>query len=364
MKKTLSIIIALVMLLGLAIPVSATAVATFTFTPDAASYNVGDTVSVAITVKCTEEVNSIGLADFTFNTSALEFVEFDYKKARDQVSKDAQFRTLDDENRVISLGYGKGDEDAYDGSICVATFTVKAGATAGDYTISATPVVKMDSDVKESTVVPATVTVAASGHSHSYGEWTYVDATNHKKSCECGEDDIVEAHTWNSGVVTTEATTKAEGEKTYTCTVCGGTKTEVIPRVKVVLEENTDIEEVKDSYVNATAKAITVDDRTITGGNVFITSGGQIRVDDGENAKVTRDNGDETTSQGFIFGAANPSGIITVVFEFEGTAKGTDYTGKTVTKQFDFTGSEISLANFGYAIVNIPKPLVVTVKAE
>lgn len=35
-------------------------------------------------------------------------------------------------------------------------------------------------------------------------------------------------HTWNDGVVTTPATCTAAGVKTYTCTVCGATKTEAI----------------------------------------------------------------------------------------------------------------------------------------
>ena len=364
MKKTLSIIIALVMLLGLAIPVSADTVVTFTFEPEAASYNAGDDVRIAIEIASTVKANSFGLSDFTYNTDVFEFVGFDDDDEGDLIAT-IGFNTMDDDNQIATAGVISESGRKVNGTFAHVNFKVKSTAPTGSYTISAIPLVKLNTTELGSAVVPATISVtASSGHSHSYGAWTYVDATNHKKSCECGEDDIVEAHTWNSGVVTTEATTKAEGEKTYTCTVCGGTKTEVIPRVKVVLEENTDIEEVKDSYVNATAKAITVDDRTITGSNVFVTSAGQIRVDAGENAKVARDNGDETTSQGFIFGVANPSGVINVVFEFEGTAKGTDYTGKTVTRAFDFTGSEISLANFGYAIVNIPKPLVVTVKAE
>ncbi len=36
---------------------------------------------------------------------------------------------------------------------------------------------------------------------------------------------------WNSGVVTKEPTTSATGIKTYTCTVCGKTKTETIPKL-------------------------------------------------------------------------------------------------------------------------------------
>lgn len=37
-------------------------------------------------------------------------------------------------------------------------------------------------------------------------------------------------HTWDSGKVTKEATETAEGVKTYTCSVCGRTKTEAIPK--------------------------------------------------------------------------------------------------------------------------------------
>lgn len=38
-------------------------------------------------------------------------------------------------------------------------------------------------------------------------------------------------HTWNDGEVTVRATCDAEGTMTYTCTVCGGTKTEPIPAI-------------------------------------------------------------------------------------------------------------------------------------
>lgn len=37
------------------------------------------------------------------------------------------------------------------------------------------------------------------------------------------------SHVWDNGVVTTPATTTSEGVKTYTCNICGATKTEVIP---------------------------------------------------------------------------------------------------------------------------------------
>lgn len=42
---------------------------------------------------------------------------------------------------------------------------------------------------------------------------------------------VNENHTWDEGVVQTEATTTATGTKLYTCTICGATKTQEIPMV-------------------------------------------------------------------------------------------------------------------------------------
>lgn len=39
-------------------------------------------------------------------------------------------------------------------------------------------------------------------------------------------------HSYDDGVVTTEPTEQAEGEKTYTCTICGATKTEIIEKLE------------------------------------------------------------------------------------------------------------------------------------
>ena len=57
------------------------------------------------------------------------------------------------------------------------------------------------------------------------------------KCKKCGE--VIEVvvldavgHNWDNGKVTKEATKTAEGIKTYTCTVCGKTKTQSIPKKK------------------------------------------------------------------------------------------------------------------------------------
>ncbi len=65
-------------------------------------------------------------------------------------------------------------------------------------------------------------------HEHSYGAWSSNGEANHKRTCGCGETET-EAHTWNVGVVTKATTETETGVKTYTCTVCGEIKTEIIP---------------------------------------------------------------------------------------------------------------------------------------
>jgi DNA-directed RNA polymerase subunit RPC12/RpoP len=64
---------------------------------------------------------------------------------------------------------------------------------------------------------------------HAYGEWEKNDASQHKASCSCGHV-IYEAHDWDEGMVTREATHTVYGEKTYTCAVCGQTKTDRIEK--------------------------------------------------------------------------------------------------------------------------------------
>lgn len=69
------------------------------------------------------------------------------------------------------------------------------------------------------------------GPDHSYGSWTNADSTKHKHTCTvCGNEETAD-HTWNSGSVTKQPTCKDEGEKTYTCIICGGTKVDPVPKL-------------------------------------------------------------------------------------------------------------------------------------
>lgn len=92
-------------------------------------------------------------------------------------------------------------------------------------------------------------TIPATGHQHT--------ELRDKKTATCGEDGysgdlyckdcgqliskgaVVKAtgHSWDSGKVTEAATCKKEGTKTYTCSICGDTKTEAIPKKEHSFDE-------------------------------------------------------------------------------------------------------------------------------
>ena len=76
-------------------------------------------------------------------------------------------------------------------------------------------------------------------HKHSYGTEWKSDNSNHWHECSCGEKSGTAAHTWDSGTVTVQPTTDREGEKTFTCTVCGRTRTETLDKLPPSHTENS-----------------------------------------------------------------------------------------------------------------------------
>ena len=68
-------------------------------------------------------------------------------------------------------------------------------------------------------------------HTHTCDSYTVLDDKKHTCICtECGEE-LTEYHMWDDGEVITEATTEHMGQIRYTCTACGGTKSQVIDKL-------------------------------------------------------------------------------------------------------------------------------------
>ena len=67
---------------------------------------------------------------------------------------------------------------------------------------------------------------------HVAAEGYELNTDAHWQTCDvCGFVLNKAEHSWDSGAITTPATTEKEGVKTYTCTVCKATKTEAVPKV-------------------------------------------------------------------------------------------------------------------------------------
>ena len=90
------------------------------------------------------------------------------------------------------------------------------GELSEDYTVESTDIVFGDKILEIRYI-----------HECTFDEYVSDGADTHTATCECGETDTAD-HTWDDGVVTKEAAVDVAGETTYTCTVCGETKTEAI----------------------------------------------------------------------------------------------------------------------------------------
>ena len=130
---------------------------------------------------------------------------------------------------VVAAGSGTTIDNVANsapGAAVTGSGTVKSVASDTDVTVETkntevkntgrSEITVTDAKGKETTVKPGTSTTVNKGTTSSGGGGgSYTPPAQH-------------THTWNDGVVTTPATCTESGVKTYTCTVCGETKTEAI----------------------------------------------------------------------------------------------------------------------------------------
>ena len=102
---------------------------------------------------------------------------------------------------------------------------------------------KMFSDSDGKNEISKPIEIKAKGHTEVVDKAVPATCTEtgltEGKHCSVCDEVLVKqntvqttGHKWDSGKVTKKATEKAEGIKTYTCTVCKATKTEAIPKLK------------------------------------------------------------------------------------------------------------------------------------
>lgn len=215
MKKITIVMICLLLMAAITMSVLAEGTLNASLTPEKTTVNRGD--SILVTLALTEEVTcKSGSVRISIDSSVFE---------RSGNAWLLTGTTMADPNGDAVFSFSQAT--AISGDIYQFTLTAKSSAAFADSQVSAALTLRDANGTESKVTVTATVTVACV---HSFGDWTQVDGTNHKRTCSVCKEAETAAHNWGEGEVTAEATCQAQGSITYTCADCGATKTESVPK--------------------------------------------------------------------------------------------------------------------------------------
>lgn len=187
MKKTLSILLVAI-LIATSLVTVAFAAGTASVYGNAKTVHAGEEVTISFSIS--QATFSVYEMQVSYDSSVLTLVSLD----------NGSFSGLFQSNIANGkVAFAAGGNITGSGVLFTAKFRVAADAAPGTY-----PVILNVGYVADETLEDLTVS-----------------ASNGSVTVEC-------QHVWNSGVVTTEPTCTEPGVKTYTCTLCGETKTESI----------------------------------------------------------------------------------------------------------------------------------------
>ena len=156
MKKILSLFLTLAMCLSTCVVASAED-AKVIYTLESGTCYIGETAEFDISVACSENVNTLAVSNFVYDSNVLEFVSFsDFDQA---IKDNLALSSMKPDSAKMAVSVPLSSPMQFNGRICSMTFKAKEGATAGKYTVSATSVAKNSSTVVTSSVVVAEITV-------------------------------------------------------------------------------------------------------------------------------------------------------------------------------------------------------------
>lgn len=212
MKKIISTVLCLLLLLTIAVPVSAEGSMYISLSASSSVAYPGDTIDFYISVSGGGTCDSFGYL-LSYDSSVFEYV------GGSAYVPGAALCDMSGYGLVASYS----SPQAPSGTVANFTLRVRSDASFGDYYVSGSP-----------TASGASASGGGAGISvicsHSYGDWQKYDGTYHQKTCAICSDSKEEEHSWNEGAVVSAPTCKDEGSKTYTCTACGETKTETMEK--------------------------------------------------------------------------------------------------------------------------------------
>lgn len=213
MKKMLSILLCVLLIGALALFASAED-SSVVLTPSATTLYRGDTFTIVATLNNSEEI-ALGTVVLSYDESVFELT-----------GGTCHVSGANPAQVVVAQKVGTfflNTATVVSGDIFTFNFTVKDDAALGTYTVTPTAAIGT-TEGKTIASTGATVTVTE----HRYGDWEKLDDSQHQRTCsECGDVEKA-AHEWDEGSVIQPVTCEGAGETSYTCTVCGATKTETV----------------------------------------------------------------------------------------------------------------------------------------
>ena len=211
MKKILSLIATLCLMLSVAIPASAAGV----------SVSLSGNAAVTAGGSVTYTVNLSGAQKCTGGSVAITVGEKLEVTSGEFLKSGATLDNFDIAKKKGAIAF-KDNVDLNGGFF---KFTVKAKEAAKEeQTVSVTVTLADGTSGSGSKAVKITCA------SHTFGNYTKVNDSTHKRVCSaCGFEET-KNHTWNGGTVTKQASCKESGTKHFTCTGCGAAKDETIAK--------------------------------------------------------------------------------------------------------------------------------------
>ncbi len=208
MKKWITAILCVMLLLALAVPALADGNTQFTITADKTQAMPGDTITFTVSVSGSNACTSYGL-NLDYDKTAFDWI------SGSCTASGATLKDFSDGVLVVMT------DPAAVPSGAVATFQlkVKSGAAAKQYTVTGSASANNESGAVSTGVTGAKVTV---GCNHQYDN----DCDD---TCNLCSEKRTPPHNWDAGTVTAPAGCTSTGTKTYTCQACKTTKTEDIP---------------------------------------------------------------------------------------------------------------------------------------
>ena len=208
MKKFISILLALVLVCGMAVTALADDTVNVTLSTNKSAVCAGETVEVTLSV----------------DKAVSNLLTYQFNVIYDASLVEIAGSTIGGASNLTVVGDpGAAGENKY---VPVSGLSVTGDAVALEAGVVATITFKANEDITKTETAVFDVVVEALT---DYDELTEYASSAIGTSIEITTD--MHEHTWDEGVVTTEPTLDAEGEKTYTCSVCGETKVEPVDKL-------------------------------------------------------------------------------------------------------------------------------------